>query len=81
MTNDHIRALQLASQGCWDDAHAMVQSASDRLSCLIHGYLHRLEGDQGNASYWYQRGGEDLTANALKVEWQRLFDIASKNGI
>jgi hypothetical protein len=78
VSKQHIQALQLASQGCWDDAHAIVQSASDSLSCLIHGYLHRLEGDQGNAGYWYLRGGEELTANALRSEWERLFDIASR---
>jgi hypothetical protein len=78
LSRRHIEALELASQGHWDDAHAIVQSASDRVSCLIHGYLHRLEGDQGNARYWYQRGGEDLDINALQAEWERLFRIASE---
>jgi hypothetical protein len=80
MSQHHIRALELASKGCWEDAHAMIQSSSDRLSCLIHGYLHRLEGDHGNARYWYARGGEDLAANLLRSEWSRLFDIARRAG-
>lgn len=79
MSQHHIKALELASRGCWDDAHTLIQSSSDRLSCLIHGYLHRLEGDHGNACYWYSRGGEDVGGNLLQSEWERLFEIAQRS--
>ena len=49
MTCDHVRALNLAKEGQWDEAHQIVQPYSDKKSCLIHGYLHRVEGDLGNA--------------------------------
>lgn len=74
----HIKALELASRGRWEDAHNLIQASSDRLSCLIHGYLHRLEGDIGNASYWYARGGEELGANLLRSEWSRLLEVAKR---
>jgi hypothetical protein len=70
---DHKRVLELAQQGDWEGAHAMVQVHADGLSCLIHGYLHRVEGDLGNASYWYGRGGSKLTTNPLADEWERLY--------
>jgi hypothetical protein len=39
----------MAKHGQWDDAHKLVQQCSDELSCLIHGYLHWVEGNLGNA--------------------------------
>lgn len=77
MSNDPMRALELARAGRWDEAHRLVQSSSDSLSCLVHGYLHRLEGDLGNAGYWYARAGENLPANALDEEWRRLAELAA----
>ena len=58
---NHIHALDLAKEGRWDDAHRLVQEYCDERSCLIHGYLHRVEGDLDNAEYWYRRAGGKLT--------------------
>jgi hypothetical protein len=73
MACDHKKVLDLAQQGNWEESHAMVQVHSDELSCQIHGYLHRVEGDLGNASYWYSRGGMKLPKNALEEEFARLY--------
>lgn len=72
MAVDHGKALDCAEQGHWDQAHRLVQSSSDRLSCLIHAYLHRIEGDLGNARYWYSRANENLPDNTLDEEFNRL---------
>ncbi|MDX1527403.1 MAG: hypothetical protein R3337_02175 [Gammaproteobacteria bacterium] len=72
MARDHARALELAKSGKWDEAHRLVQSHSDRLSCLIHAYLHRVEGDLSNAGYWYRRADEAMPDNTLEEELQRL---------
>ncbi|WP_017301420.1 hypothetical protein [Nodosilinea nodulosa] len=74
MTCDHARALALAKAGQWDAAHELVQPYSDRNSCLIHAYLHRVEGDHGNARYWYRQAGETMPANTLEEELERLAD-------
>lgn len=76
MSSNPTRALELARDGRWDEAHRLVQTSSDRLSCLVHGYLHRVEGDLGNAAYWYRRAGEALPDNALDQEWRRLARLA-----
>ncbi|MFC3110789.1 hypothetical protein ACFQAT_11530 [Undibacterium arcticum] len=73
MACDYKKALDLANAGKWDAAHVLVQSHSDELSCQIHGYLHRVEGDIGNATYWYGRGGTVLPKNSLEVELARLY--------
>jgi hypothetical protein len=73
MACDHRKALDLAKAGSWEESHALVQVHADELSCLIHGYLHRLEGDLGNARYWYGRGGSELPKNSLDEEFARLY--------
>lgn len=75
MTCDHIRALNLAKEGQWDEAHQLVQSYSDTRSCLVHGYLHRVEGDLSNANYWYQRADEKMPDNSLEEELERLYEL------
>ena len=77
MTSVHIDALNLARAGHWDEAHELVQPHSDPTSCLIHGYLHRVEGDLGNAGYWYRRAGAMLPDNTLDEELERLSALAN----
>lgn len=76
MTSVHLKALDLAREGRWDEAHQLVQSSSDQLACLIHAYLHREEGDSGNAGYWYRRAGVDMPDNTLEQELARLYRLA-----
>ena len=78
MTMDHIKALDLARGGDWDTAHHMVQSSSDALSCLIHAWLHRVEGDLWNARYWYNRASEEMPNNSDDEELERLYALARR---
>jgi len=32
-------------------------------------HLHRKEGDQGNAAYWYGRAGKPVCREPLDAEW------------
>jgi hypothetical protein len=43
--------------GDWAKAHAIVQNEASTLACWTHGIVHMLEGDFGNARYWYRRAG------------------------
>jgi len=52
------RAIELALAGEWDEAHGLVQAdEADPTACWIHAVLHKIEGDPGNARYWYRRAG------------------------
>ncbi len=73
MQSDHQKVLDLAKAGKWEEAHSTVQKQSDELSCQVHGYLHRVEGDLSNAAYWYRRGNATLPDNTLDEEWERLY--------
>jgi hypothetical protein len=35
-------------------------------------YLHRKEGDQGNAAYWYNRAGKPVCREPLDAEGQSI---------
>jgi hypothetical protein len=44
--------------GDWDAAHQLVQRyEDDATAAWIHAVLHKIEGDLGNARYWYRRAG------------------------
>jgi hypothetical protein len=54
-----IEAVDLALAGSWDGAHAIVQKhEADATACWIHAVLHKIEGDEENARYWYRRTGQ-----------------------
>ena len=70
-----IRALEEDKKGNWDAAHEIVQQSNSQLACWIHAYLHRKEGDIGNAGYWYTRAGKNFPAMLLEEEWAVLYDF------
>lgn len=50
------RATELALAGDWNGAHRIVQEhEGDATACWIHAVLHKIEGDDANARYWYRR--------------------------
>ena len=48
-------AIRHLRHGDWQKAHAIVQNDGSELGCFAHGIVHLLEGDVGNARYWYRR--------------------------
>ena len=52
-----LLAMWHEAKGDWDAAHRVVQAEGDRDSAWVHAFLHRREGDLGNARYWYRRAG------------------------
>jgi hypothetical protein len=50
-------AIRHLKNGDWAKAHAVVQNDSSHMGCWAHGIVHMLEGDIGNARYWYRRAG------------------------
>jgi len=53
-----LRSLWLAASGDWQGSHTIAQEIQSRQGSWIHAYLHREEGDIGNARYWYSRAGQ-----------------------
>ena len=67
-----LAALWWAAKGDWDAAHKIVQDEVTAEAAWVHGYLHRVEGDLGNAGYWYHRAGKPVAKDTLAAEWERI---------
>ena len=50
-----LKALWFDAKGDWAQAHHQVDELETRDAMAVHAYLHRKEGDAGNAEYWYRR--------------------------
>jgi hypothetical protein len=48
-------AVRHLRKGDWTKAHALVREDQSALGCWAHGIVHMMEGDLGNARYWYRR--------------------------
>ena len=67
-----VEALWWEAHGDWERAHTMTQEIETAQAALVHAYLHRREGDLGNAAYWYRRAGRPVTREPFEVERREL---------
>jgi hypothetical protein len=67
--SDFLQSLWYDAKGNWSKAHEIIQNIDDKNAAWIHAYLHRKEGDMGNADYWYRRAGRKRPDMALTEEW------------
>ena len=68
------KALYHDYHGDWVRAHDLIDHLNDHRSARIHAYLHRVEGDQWNAKYWYNRAGVNVYRGSLQEEWKDLWE-------
>ena len=91
VTTEPPAGLRLALAGLWWDgkgdwarAHESAQQDEGAEGSWVHAYLHRKEGDQGNAAYWYNRAGKPVCRETLDAEWLGivtvLLDLKQKSG-
>jgi hypothetical protein len=64
-----LQALWYDAHGGWDQAHDHAQSDRTKAGSWVHAYLHRKEGDVGNAAYWYSRAGRPIAQGSPSEEW------------
>jgi hypothetical protein len=68
-----LQALWWDAKGDWNKAHECAQADEGNPSCdWVHAYLHRKEGDESNAGYWYRRAGKPVATAALGDEWREI---------
>jgi len=70
-----LQALWWDAKGDWDKAHDCAQAREDAAGNPVHAYLHRKEGDTGNADYWYSRAGKKRPFVSLEQEWEDLVKV------
>ena len=68
-----LQALWHDGHGDWNAAHEVAQDVPDPDGALVHAYLHRKEGDAGNAAYWYRRASQPVCRESLeRAEWEAI---------
>lgn len=67
-----LAALWWDGKGDWKRAHEIAQDVSGPDGAWVHAYLHRKEGDDGNAGYWYGRARRAHCRLALDAEWEEI---------
>jgi hypothetical protein len=67
-----LAALWWAGNDKWDKAHALVMDDSGRDCAWVHAYLHRVEGDLGNAGYWYRQAQRPVATQSIAAEWDAI---------
>jgi hypothetical protein len=68
----HLLSLWYDAKDDWEKSHTIIQEINDANAAWIHAYLHRKEGDIGNADYWYRRAGKKRPAVSLEKEWEEI---------
>jgi hypothetical protein len=64
-----LAGLWWDAKGDWTQAHESAQQDEGTEGSWVHAYLHRKEGDPGNAAYWYSRAGKTMCREPLDAEW------------
>lgn len=67
-----LAGLWWDAKGDWTQAHESAQQDEGRDGFWVHAYLHRKEGDQGNAAYWYRRADKPVCKESLDEEWDSI---------
>ena len=71
-TSGAVQALWWQAKGDWHQGHRCAQDQADEKGAWAHAYLHRVEGDLGNAGYWYRQAGQPTANDSLQAEWERI---------
>jgi hypothetical protein len=67
-----LAGLWWDAKGDWTKAHESAQQDEGPAGSWVHAYLHRKEGDNSNAAYWYGRAGKASARCALDEEWNMI---------
>jgi hypothetical protein len=67
---DIATSLWHDATGNWEAAHNIVQDIHSEDGSWVHAYLHRKEGDSGNAAYWYRKARKPFPSASLQDEWE-----------
>jgi hypothetical protein len=72
-----VVALWWDAKGDWNRAHDIAQEVESRDAAWVHAYLHRKEGDDANAGYWYGCAAKSHSHASLDAEWTEIADALS----
>ncbi|MRH99858.1 hypothetical protein GH721_04855 [Kriegella sp. EG-1] len=76
---ESLKALWFDAKGDWESSHIIAQDIYNNLGSWIHAYLHRKEGDEFNAGYWYRKAGKPFSKLSFDDELKELVQFVLKN--
>jgi hypothetical protein len=79
-------ALELLESGAFrmgedaEKAHEICQAhEGNPMFDWVHALVHRIEGDDANAGYWYRRAGKERHPGTVEDEWKLIRIEASQS--
>lgn len=75
----YLTSLWWEGKGNWQKAHDIIEDLESDTAAWVHAYLHRKEGDRGNARYWYSRAGQTMPEVSLEQEWKDIVTVLSSH--
>jgi hypothetical protein len=75
-----LLGLWWQGKGDWERAHQAAQSDDGGEAAWVHAHLHRVEGDESNAGYWYRRSGHPHCKDPLRREWSDIAQALTQGG-
>ena len=68
-----LQALWHTKAGNWDQAHDIAQEIHTPVGSWIHALLHLIEGDVGNAGYWFHKAGQPIrSVDEIDELWREI---------
>lgn len=68
-----LTSLWHAKADNWDDAHNIAQDIHTSMGSWIHALLHLIEGDIGNAGYWFRKAGKpSRSVDEIDALWNEI---------
>lgn len=74
-----LQSIWWAAKGDWETSHNIAQDLHTKMGNWIHAYLHRVEGDDWNAGYWYRQANRPFPKCSLSKELQELVEANLKH--
>ena len=68
---EHLRVGRFRRGSGMEAAHEICQRHEGEVPFdWLHALVHRIEGDESNAEYWYRRSGRSRHPGSIEEEWE-----------
>ena len=68
-----VQTLWYTKAEQWETAHEIAQTIHTPMGAWLHALLHLIEGDIGNANYWFRKAGKpSRSIDEIHVLWNEI---------
>ena len=74
--SDELQSLWHLKADHWGASHNIAQEIHTPMGSWIHALLHLVEGDIGNAGYWFRKANKPIrSADEVDDLWHEITDV------